>query len=48
MDVLSGLAELAVYQDYNRPEITEDRTIKIKNGRHPVVEKNIRFWHVCA
>ncbi|AUC60243.1 DNA mismatch repair protein MutS [Cyanobacterium sp. HL-69] len=43
MDVLSGLAELAVYQDYNRPEITEDRTIKIKNGRHPVVEKILGF-----
>ncbi|AFZ46109.1 DNA mismatch repair protein MutS [Cyanobacterium stanieri PCC 7202] len=43
MDVLSGLAELAVYQDYNRPEIAEDRTIKIKNGRHPVVEKILGF-----
>ncbi|MBE9222243.1 DNA mismatch repair protein MutS [Cyanobacterium stanieri LEGE 03274] len=43
MDVLSGLAELSVYQDYNRPEITEDRTIKIKNGRHPVVEKILGF-----
>ncbi|WP_069789761.1 DNA mismatch repair protein MutS [Cyanobacterium sp. IPPAS B-1200] len=43
MDVLSGLAELAVYQDYNRPEMTEDRTIKIKNGRHPVVEKILGF-----
>lgn len=43
MDVLSGLAELAVYQDYNRPEITEDRIIKIKNGRHPVVEKLLGF-----
>jgi DNA mismatch repair protein MutS len=43
MDVLSGLAELSVYQDYNRPEITEDRTINIKNGRHPVVEKLLGF-----
>lgn len=43
MDVLSGLAELAVYQDYNRPEIIEERVIKIKNGRHPVVEKLLGF-----
>lgn len=43
MDVLSGLAELAVYQDYNRPEISEDRTVRIKNGRHPVVEKILGF-----
>jgi DNA mismatch repair protein MutS len=43
MDVLSGLAELSVYQDYNRPSISEERTIKIKNGRHPVVEKILGF-----
>ncbi|WP_373480920.1 DNA mismatch repair protein MutS [Geminocystis sp.] len=43
MDVLSGLAELSVYQDYNRPEISNDRVINIKNGRHPVVEKLLGF-----
>ncbi len=43
IDVLSGLAELAVYQDYKRPEISEDRVINIKNGRHPVVEKMLGF-----
>ena len=43
IDILTGLAELSVYQDYNRPEITEDRIIKIKNGRHPVVEKLLGF-----
>lgn len=43
IDILTGLAELAVYQDYNRPEISEDRIIKIKNGRHPVVEKLLGF-----
>ncbi|MBL1209479.1 DNA mismatch repair protein MutS [Geminocystis sp. GBBB08] len=43
MDVLSGLAELAIYQNYNRPEIADDRVIKIKNGRHPVVEKLLGF-----
>ena len=43
MDILSGLAELAVYQDYNRPDISEERVIEIKNGRHPVVEKILGF-----
>jgi DNA mismatch repair protein MutS len=43
MDVLLGLTELSIYQDYNRPEITNDRVIKIKNGRHPVVEKLLGF-----
>ncbi len=43
IDVLSGLAELSVYQDYNCPQINEQRIIKIKNGRHPVVEKILGF-----
>lgn len=43
MDVLSGFAELSVYQDYNRPEIIDNRVIEIKNGRHPVVEKLLGF-----
>jgi DNA mismatch repair protein MutS len=43
IDVLAGLAELAVYQDYCRPEIVETREIKIIDGRHPVVEKTVGF-----
>lgn len=43
MDVLAGLAEIAVYQNYCRPTITDKRIIKIKNGRHPVVEKLLGF-----
>ncbi len=41
VDVLTGLAELAVYFNYCRPEITEGREIDIRNGRHPVVEKSL-------
>jgi DNA mismatch repair protein MutS len=41
VDVLAGLAELAVYYNYCRPEITEGREIEIVNGRHPVVEKSL-------
>ena len=38
LDVLAGLAEIAVYQGYCRPEIADGRLIDIKDGRHPVVE----------
>jgi DNA mismatch repair protein MutS len=41
VDVLAGLAELAVYQDYCRPEVLEGRQIEIIDGRHPVVEKSL-------
>ncbi len=40
-DVLSGLAELAIYQGYCRPEIVEGRTLAIEAGRHPVVEQSL-------
>lgn len=39
LDVLSGLVYCAKLNNYTKPEITEKNTIKIKNGRHPVVEK---------
>ncbi|TRV12189.1 MAG: DNA mismatch repair protein MutS [Microcystis wesenbergii Mw_MB_S_20031200_S109] len=41
LDVLAGLAEIAVYQGYCRPEITDGRLIDIKDGRHPVVEQSL-------
>lgn len=41
VDVLSGLAEIAVYQNYCRPEIVEGREIEIVDGRHPVVEQSL-------
>ncbi|PIG92697.1 DNA mismatch repair protein MutS [Gloeocapsopsis sp. IPPAS B-1203] len=40
-DVLCGLAEVAVYQGYCRPEIVEGREIIIGDGRHPVVEQSL-------
>jgi DNA mismatch repair protein MutS len=43
IDVLTGLADLAVYQDYCCPEILETREISINAGRHPVVEKTVGF-----
>ncbi|MDH6064131.1 DNA mismatch repair protein MutS [Umezakia ovalisporum] len=41
VDVLCGLAELAIQQDYCRPEIIEGREITIIHGRHPVVEQTL-------
>jgi DNA mismatch repair protein MutS len=41
LDVLAGLAEIAVYQGYCRPEIVAGRLIDIKDGRHPVVEQSL-------
>jgi DNA mismatch repair protein MutS len=38
LDVLAGLAELAVDQRYSRPRLTAGRDFEIVGGRHPVVE----------
>ncbi|MEC4815182.1 MAG: DNA mismatch repair protein MutS [Scytonema sp. PMC 1069.18] len=40
-DVLCGLAELAVYRGYCRPEMMGGREIWIVDGRHPVVEQSL-------
>jgi DNA mismatch repair protein MutS len=40
-DALAGLAELAVYQNFCRPQISAGRGIEIVEGRHPVVEQSI-------
>ncbi len=39
IDVVAGLARLAVEQDYVRPEILTDLEFVIEGGRHPVVEQ---------
>ena len=41
IDVLCGLAEIAVYQGYCRPQMIEGRKIRIIEGRHPVVEQSL-------
>ncbi len=38
MDVLSNFAELAVKNQYCRPEVDLSNEIRIRDGRHPVVE----------
>ncbi|HIK29669.1 MAG: DNA mismatch repair protein MutS [Oscillatoriaceae bacterium SKW80] len=41
VDILCGLAEIAVERSYCRPQIVEGREIKIIEGRHPVVEQSL-------
>jgi DNA mismatch repair protein MutS len=41
IDVLVGLAEIAVYQGYCCPQMVDSRQITIQAGRHPVVEKSL-------
>jgi len=41
VDVLAGLAEVAVRHNYVRPELNEGSGIDIRGGRHPVVERSL-------
>ncbi len=39
LDCLASLAQVAVENDYIRPDVHDDRLIEIREGRHPVIEK---------
>ena len=41
LDVLVCFAEIAHGQRFTRPEITEDRTLRIRGGRHPVLDASL-------
>ena len=41
LDCLCSFAQLAIENNYNRPEINEEFAIDIKEGRHPVIEKQL-------
>ena len=41
LDCLSSFAKVSQENNYTRPEIIEDYSIDIKNGRHPVIESNL-------
>lgn len=41
LDCLCGFAQLAFENKYTRPEINESYALDIKNGRHPVIEKQL-------
>ena len=42
LDVACGLAQLAMDEDYTRPELTDDSRFIIEQGRHPVVEQHLK------
>ncbi|MES2812114.1 MAG: DNA mismatch repair protein MutS [Bacteroidota bacterium] len=41
LDCLCSFAQLAIDNNYNRPEINDSFELDIKNGRHPVIEKQL-------
>ncbi|MDR0197934.1 MAG: DNA mismatch repair protein MutS [Oscillospiraceae bacterium] len=41
LDALCSFADVAIRENYRRPEITLDGVIDIKGSRHPVVEKTL-------
>lgn len=41
LDCLCGFAQLASENNYTRPKINESFALDIKNGRHPVIEKQL-------
>jgi len=43
LDCLLSFAEVSHSNSYTRPNLTLDKIIEIKNGRHPVVEKNLKI-----
>ncbi len=42
IDVLASLAEAAAANDYVRPELLDDRTLELRDARHPVVESALQ------
>lgn len=42
VDVLAGLAHLALSRDYHRPQMSEAGELNISAGRHPVVEQMLK------
>lgn len=43
LDVLSSFAELAIDNHYIRPKITDSLDLLIEDGRHPVIEKQLKL-----
>ncbi len=47
-DVINSLAEIAVENNYCKPEIDESDDFVVKNGRHPVLEKILPLGEYVA
>ena len=46
LDCLCGFAQLAKRRQYVCPTIDESFDLDIKNGRHPVIEKQLADWRI--
>jgi DNA mismatch repair protein MutS len=42
LDLAAALADLAIGENWSRPQLSRDKSFKIKGGRHPVVEASLR------
>ncbi|RZP00088.1 MAG: DNA mismatch repair protein MutS [Flavobacteriales bacterium] len=42
LDCLSGFSQLAIENDYCKPNIDDSHDLDIKDGRHPVIEKQLK------
>lgn len=42
IDSLCGFAQLATEENYCKPDVNDDFSIEIKDGRHPVIEKQLK------
>ncbi|MCB0508777.1 MAG: DNA mismatch repair protein MutS [Bacteroidetes bacterium] len=41
LDILQSFATIALKQHYRRPKLSDDTVLKIKEGRHPVIEMQL-------
>jgi DNA mismatch repair protein MutS len=42
LDCLVGFSELAIKNRYHKPELNDSKILEIKDGRHPVIEQNLK------
>ena len=43
IDVIQSFAQLAIEDNYSKPQFVDENLIQIEEGRHPVVEKNLQI-----
>ena len=43
LDCLASFAKVAILNNYCRPQMSDDLVIEVKEGRHPVIEKQLKL-----
>jgi DNA mismatch repair protein MutS len=41
LDVLTNFAKIAEKNNYSKPQVSADKVLNVKNGRHPVIEQQL-------